>query len=129
MIVEAPGASVTTEEPLLSDGIIRGVPRSEVKVTVNDTVSPELLVKYTAEYQPPPKANWERIDLANGASIPSWLTCAGVRATLNTAAPAMLPSKGMLPSCVFPIVNPAVLIGEPAPLLAKVVVNAEIPST
>src|SRR5215469_11347882 len=57
-IVVACGASATTVEEPPNDGTVRGVPLSEVKFTVNETVPALELVKYRAEYQPPPNTNW-----------------------------------------------------------------------
>jgi hypothetical protein len=46
------------EDPI--GGTLSGVPLSAVKVTVNEREPALELVKYNAEYQPPPNTNCER---------------------------------------------------------------------
>src|SRR5580700_9441582 len=128
MMVEAPGASVTVVVLLLSDGMISGLPLSAVKVTGNDTVPDPTLVKYTAEYHPPPNANWERIAFAVAPSSASWAICCGVNVVLKTATPAIFPSNGLDPSGAFPITKGAELVSDPLPVLGMVAVAATAPS-
>src|SRR5215471_3136292 len=67
MMTEPRDSRCTVAEAEPSDGTVSGVPSSRVKLTGNETGVVPVLVKYSAEYQPPPKANWGRIALTGGA--------------------------------------------------------------
>lgn len=51
------GARLTVMKEPPIEGTVRGFPLSSKKLTGNDTAPVPVLVKYSAEYQPPPKAN------------------------------------------------------------------------
>ena len=55
------GARLTVVADPPRAGTTKGVPASLTKLTGNETAIPVTLVKYIAEYQPPPKQNWGRI--------------------------------------------------------------------
>src|SRR6266536_6220853 len=57
-----------TEEPP-TEGTLSGAPPSLTKLTGNETGIVPLLEKYSAEYQPPPKANCGRRDLVVTVSL------------------------------------------------------------
>jgi hypothetical protein len=61
MRVVACGARVTVVEDPLTDGTLNLVPASAKNATGKETLKELEFVKYRAEYQPPPKANWGRI--------------------------------------------------------------------
>src|ERR1035441_9330305 len=61
-------ASLTCVVDPPSEGTVNGVPASPTKFTGNETAAPVRFVKYSAEYQPPPKTNCGRTLDAAGAA-------------------------------------------------------------
>src|SRR5438067_249218 len=62
-----------TEEPP-SAGMVSGLPSFPLKLTINELGTVLVFVKYSAVYQPPPKANCGRIILVNGGGVATTLT-------------------------------------------------------
>jgi len=61
MMAVAPALRLTVVEEPPTEGTFKGVPASAVKLTAKEAGAAPLLVKYNAEYQPPPNANCGRI--------------------------------------------------------------------
>ena len=61
MMAEPPAARLTVVEDPPAEGTMSGVALSAVKLTGKETGLALVLLKYSAEYQPPPNANCGRI--------------------------------------------------------------------
>jgi hypothetical protein len=60
MMPVPPAARFTAVEVPPTEGTLRGMPVSAINLTWKETALDPVLVKYKAEYHPPPNANWGR---------------------------------------------------------------------